>query len=665
MGGSRLIGVLKKGSPQEPWITEEVLQLSEERSKLKQEKIKDPSLRPRYNFLNREIHRKTKDRKDKWLQELCSKVENAHQAAKSKEVYSTIKKITKTTSTRMQSVKNKVGKILTEQEEVKTRWKENYQELYNEQNSVNEEAARSLPIIVTNETEPSLLKEEVESAIKKLSDGKAPRFDTVSAEEIKAAGEEGTEIFYKICKQIWETELFPEDWGRAIITPIYKKKDKLDCGNYRGISLLSHAGKIMSIILQRRILQKTEQILSEAQAGFRPGRATVDQIFSLRQLAEKYLEKDKHLYCCYIDFQKAFDSVWQNGLWRAMAFFGYPTKIIRLLQALYKQSQSAVRVNGELTDWFTTAVGVRQGCVISPQLFNILLELVMLIALEDTEIGATIQGCHINNLRFADDIVLIAENPEDLQTLVDKVFTASSDYGLKINIQKTEVQVISKRKQIINININNNKLNQVENFVYLGGTIAEDGTCGEDIKTRVCKAGAAFQRLNDIWTSKNISKQTKMQLYQSLILSILLYGAETWTTKKDDENRLNVFEMSCLRRILGVSRLDKIRNSHIKQSLNLKTSVTDRVSTKRLKYFGHVARLPPHRNPKIALEGQVQGIRPRGRPLKKWLDCLAKDCEERSIQSLYQARRLALDRKTWQHLLMQKPSQGDSPVWTA
>ena len=108
----------------------------------------------------------------------------------------------------------------------------------------------------------------------------------------------------------------------------------------------------------------------------------------------------------------------------------------------------------------------------------------------------------------------------------------------------------------------------------------------------------------------------------------------------DDENRLNVFEMSCLRRILGVSRLDKIRNSHIKQSLNLETSATDRVSTKRLKYFGHVTRMRPHRNPKIALEGQVQGNRPRGRPPKKWLDCLSKDCEGRSIQSLYQAGRL-------------------------
>lgn len=104
----------EKGSPQEPWTTVEGLELSKGHSKLKQENIKDPSLRPRYNFLNREIHRKAKDCEDKWLQELCSKVENAHQAAKLKEVYSTIKKITKASSPRMQSMKNQAGKVLTE-----------------------------------------------------------------------------------------------------------------------------------------------------------------------------------------------------------------------------------------------------------------------------------------------------------------------------------------------------------------------------------------------------------------------------------------------------------------------------------------------------------------------------------------------------------------------
>ena len=90
-----------------------------------------------------------------------------------------------------------------------------------------------------------------------------------------------------------------------------------------------------------------------------------------------------------------------------MAFFGFTQKIINLLKALYKISQSAVRVNGSLTDWFATSVGVRQGCVISPQLFNILLEVAMLYALHDQDIGAHINGHIINNLRFADDIALM------------------------------------------------------------------------------------------------------------------------------------------------------------------------------------------------------------------------------------------------------------------
>ena len=164
------------------------------------------------------------------------------------------------------------------------------------------------------EPEPQILREEVASAVKKLTDEKATGFDCITGEELKAAGETGIDILHKLCLKIWTEEIFPDDWGRAIITPIFKKKDKLDCGNYRGISLLSHAGKVLALILQRRILKKTEDILSEAQAGFRPGRSTVDQLFTLRQITEKYLEKQKALYCCYIDFEKAFDSVWPRGI---------------------------------------------------------------------------------------------------------------------------------------------------------------------------------------------------------------------------------------------------------------------------------------------------------------------------------------------------------------
>ena len=120
------------------------------------------------------------------------------------------------------------------------------------------------------------------------------------------------------------------------------------------------------------------------------------------------MERNKCLYCCYIDFQKAFDLVWQKGLWKAMKFFGYPKKYIHLLQALYKQSASAVRVNGELTNFFKTSVGVRQGCVLSPQLFNILLEVVMLYTTHDTTTGIEIQGHLINNLRFASMLMTLS-----------------------------------------------------------------------------------------------------------------------------------------------------------------------------------------------------------------------------------------------------------------
>ena len=199
--------------------------------------------------------------------------------------------------------------------------------------------------------------------------------------------------------------------------------------------------------------KRTEEILPESQAGFRPGRSTVDQLFTLRQITEKYKEVQRPLYLCYIDYQKAFDTVWQEGLWAAMQHLGYPSKIVNLLQSLYKIFKSAVRVDNDLTDWFQTLTGVRQGCILSPQLFNILLELVITTAIEDSNIGLRLNGSIVNNLRFADDIALMAESEADLQALVDLVHTTSKQFGLTINIGKTEVQVINKEPKPVSISI--------------------------------------------------------------------------------------------------------------------------------------------------------------------------------------------------------------------
>src|SRR6218665_456111 len=117
----------------------------------------------------------------------------------------------------------------------------------------------------------------------------------------------------------------------------------------------------------------------------------------------------------YTDFRKAFDSVWRKGLWRVMRHYGYPEKIVIILENAYKDTFSAVRVNGELSEWFERVKGVLQGCVLSPLLFNIFLEMIMVMALDESHEGADIGGERIGDLRFADDIALLAEQEKGLQ----------------------------------------------------------------------------------------------------------------------------------------------------------------------------------------------------------------------------------------------------------
>ena len=264
-----------------------------------------------------------------------------------------------------------------------------------------------------------------------------------------------------------------------------------------------------------------------SRAGFRRGRSTIDQIFTLRQLAEKYEEFGKQLYVCYIDFRKAFDSVWRKGLWKVMRHLGYPDKIIRILEGAYRDTFSAVRTDGDLTDWFATIVGVLQGCVLSPLLFNIFLEIIMALAMEGSETGAVVNGEIFGNLRFADDIATLAERECDLQESVEKIFEVGKQLGLAINIDKTEIQFLGKGDERFRVNIGGKVLKQVDQFVYLGGCIDTQGGTEKDVNRRIGLARGIFQNLNKVWTSREISKSTKLKVYETLVLSALLYNSET------------------------------------------------------------------------------------------------------------------------------------------
>src|SRR6218665_1943359 len=148
---------------------------------------------------------------------------------------------------------------------------------------------------------------------------------------IQAGEESSVAMMYTLCKRIYQEKRCPADWGKAIIVPIHTKKDKRDCNNYRGISLLSVPGKVYTSMLRQRLKRYVEKIVAEEQALFRAGRGATDQLFAIR-LAEKYFEKNKTFYNNFIDFRQAFDSVWQQRLWQVLRNYGIPEELVELLE---------------------------------------------------------------------------------------------------------------------------------------------------------------------------------------------------------------------------------------------------------------------------------------------------------------------------------------------
>ena len=163
-----------------------------------------------------------------------------------------------------------------------------------------------------------------------------------------------------------DKEGYPENWSTGIITPIFKKGDRTLPKNYRGITLLPTMGKIFTKVLEERLLHwaETNDLLNEAQFGFRPNRQTTDAIF-----IQDYKRRHKPVYACFVDFARAFDSVEHTLLWKKLARMGLSSKILHILQDMYLKATSRVRINGALTNPFSCDRGVRQGCNLSRYLF--------------------------------------------------------------------------------------------------------------------------------------------------------------------------------------------------------------------------------------------------------------------------------------------------------
>ena len=210
-------------------------------------------------------------------------------------------------------------------------------------------------------------------------------------------------VLHSICQQIGKAQQWLQDWKRSVFIPIPKKGNAKECSNSHTIALSSHSSKVMLKILQARLQQYVNHELPHVKAGFRKGRGTRDQIANNNRIIEKAREFQKNIYFCFIDYVIAFDCVDHNKLCKILKEMGIPDHLTCLLRNLYAGQEATVRTGHGTRDWFQIGKGVRQGCILSPCLFNLYAEYIMRNAgLEKAQAGVKIAGRNINNLRYAD-----------------------------------------------------------------------------------------------------------------------------------------------------------------------------------------------------------------------------------------------------------------------
>ncbi|KAL9979214.1 hypothetical protein ACROYT_G016844 [Oculina patagonica] len=241
-------------------------------------------------------------------------------------------------------------------------------------------------------------------SVRIAKNSKAAGMDSITTELLKADIETTACVLEDLFRTVWETEEIPEDWNCGLIVKLPKKGNLTDCGNWRAITLSAPA-KVMGRVIITRLHDAVDGMLRGKQAAFRSRRSTTEHIFVLRNVIEQSLEWNASLYTCFVDYEKAFDSVHRETLWRIMQSNGIPSKFIRMVKLFYSNTKCAVIDGAGKSDWFTVKAGVKQGCVMSGFLFLLVIDWIMCRTTAQGNTGIRWKMMRqLEDLDYADDI---------------------------------------------------------------------------------------------------------------------------------------------------------------------------------------------------------------------------------------------------------------------
>lgn len=246
-------------------------------------------------------------------------------------------------------------------------------------------------------------------------------------------------------------------------------------------------------------------------------------------------------------------------------------------------------------------------------------------------------------LSFSDDIALIAESDEALGNMLTKMNDSCKEYKMKINKSKTKILICSKQELLSNITIENEKLETVQCFTYLGSKITHDGRSEIDIKSRIAQAKQAFYKKKHLLTANTVSLNTRKNLIKSFVWIIALYyGAETWTILKAERKKIEAFETWCWRRALKIAWTEKVRNEEVYLRMNEQKAIWKTIKERRKKWIGHIMR----NNEWITtiIEGKIEGKAGRGRSRTPFMKQIIDDIGKTNYKELKVA---VMDRDKW------------------
>ena len=405
--------------------------------------------------------------------------------------------------------------------------------------------------------------EEVRKITTKLKNNKSPGIDGIVNEYIKYGIDKIANVLTAIFNLVLKAGIFPKSWLTGIIKPIYKNKgSKSDANNYRGITLVSCLGKVFTGLLNKRLSDFLEQngVLNENQAGFRSGYSTVDHIFNLNLIINKFLSDGKKLYCAFVDYEKAFDTVWRKGLWFKLLNQGIKGRCFKVIVNMYDGIKSLVEKDGKLSEIFPCNMGVRQGENLSPLLFAVFLNDLqssfsnfgnegLVFNLDDQQV------LRLHALLYADDTVLFANSAESLQKSLNILLRYSRLWKLKVNVNKTKIMIFSKNgkwSKKHNFTYNEETVDIVNEFKYLGIVFKNNGRFLSAIKLIKAQANKAMRYIISRARAKNMPIDIQLKLFDTLVIPIMTYGAEVWGF--EHLNMLDQLELQFLKLVMNVRR---------------------------------------------------------------------------------------------------------------